>query len=312
MKTNNKISRTFLGFLIASILIWFLITLSKEYIITISFPIDYTGISKDKILQTTPEKELDIVVKASGFKILKTRLNTKQITINAAKLNSKKGATYFVLPRTQKTSLQKQLPSGLVLQEIIKDTLYLDLGSLVTKKVAIKPNVNIKYHVGYDVSGDIKIQPDSILVYGTENYISTLKNVEMKPLVLSDLKTDFEENVALKMPKDIKNLKFNKQEVTVTGKVEKFTEGTLMVPYKIINVPENLKINTLSKKVSIVFIVGLSHFNKITANSFQVVCNYNTSQKNNLNYLVPKVISKPDLIKSYKIIPNKIDFLIEK
>ena len=84
------------------------------------------------------------------------------------------------------------------------------------------------------------------------------------------------------------------------------------MPYKIINVPENLKINTLSKKVSIVFIVGLSHFNKITANSFQVVCNYNTSQKNNLNYLVPKVISKPDLIKSYKIIPNKIDFLIEK
>ncbi|WP_439128821.1 CdaR family protein [Polaribacter sp.] len=312
MKTKNKISRTFLGFLLASILIWFLITLSKEYVITINFPINYTGISKDKILQSTPQKDLNLVVKASGFKILKTRLNTKKIAINSAKLNRKKGTKYFVLPRTQKASVQQQLPSGVDLQEIIKDTLYLDLGSLVTKKVVIKPNVDLKYHVGYDLSEKIKIQPDSVLVYGPENYIKTLQNVEMNPLVLTDLKNDFEKSVALKKPKDIKNLKFSKQKVIVTGKVEKFTEGTLIVPYNIINVPENLTINTLSKKVSVVFIVGLSHFNKINANSFQIVCDYNTTQKNNLNYLIPKVISKPEIIKSYKLVPNKIDYLIEK
>ena len=36
------------------------------------------------------------------------------------------------------------------------------------------------------------------------------------------------------------------------------------------------------------------------------------SEKNNLGYLIPKIITKPDFIKSVKIIPTKIDFLIQK
>ena len=64
--------------------------------------------------------------------------------------------------------------------------------------------------------------------------------------------------------------------------------------------------------VKVYFVVGLSNFSKIDKNSFAVVCDYSLSNENKLDYLVPKVIEKPSFIKSFKVVPNKIDFLIQK
>ena len=282
MKPKKKIPKTIISFLLASILIWLLITLSKEYITTISFPIKYGEISQNKLLLANQTKELEIVVKTNGFKILRTRFNTKSLLINVNTLISKKGATYYLLLKSKKQSIKRQLPSGVSLQEIIKDTLFVELGSLVTKKLAIKSNLKISYHIGYDLSEQISLKPDSILVSGPENYISKIKNIELEPIVFEDVKADFVRKVAVKVPEGVKNLKFNIKEVTISGKIEKFTEGILNIPFKIINVPVGITINTLNKKVQVTYIVGLSSFNKIDENSFQIECDYAMSALNRL------------------------------
>jgi hypothetical protein len=297
--------------LLASILIWLLITLSKEYITTISFPIEYGEISQNKLLLANQTKELEIVVKTNGFKILRTRFNTKSLLINVNTLISKKGTTYYLLLKSKKQSIKRQLPSGVSLQEIIKDTLFVELGSLVTKKLAIKSNLKISYHIGYDLSEQISLKPDSILVSGPENYISKIKNIELEPIVFEDVKADFIRKVAIKAPEGVKDLKFNIKEVIVSGKIEKFTEGILNVPFKIINVPAGITINTLNKKVQVSYIVGLSSFNKIDENSFQIECDYAMSASNSLGYLIPKVVRKSSEVKSYKLSPNEINFLIQ-
>jgi hypothetical protein len=311
LKPKKKIPKTFVSFLLASVLIWLLITLSKEYTTTIKFPIAYGKISQNKLLLATQTTALEIVVNTNGFNILTTRFNPKSILINANALVRKKGTTYYLLLKSEKQRIKKQLPSGVVLQEIIKDTLFVELGSLVTKKLPLKPNIQIKYHIGYDLSGGINVKPDSILVSGPESYISKIKNIALAPLVLEDVKADFTRKVAIKKVKGNENLKFNILEIIVSGKIEKFTEGTLEIPFKIINVPVGVTINTLNKKIQIKYIVGLSFFHKIDENSFQIECDYATTLKNNLGYLIPKVLHKPSEIKSFKIIPNEINFLIQ-
>jgi hypothetical protein len=308
---KKKISKTFLSFLLAAIFMWLLITLSKEYSTAISFPIKYTKIAQNKLLQATPVKTLEILVKTTGFSIFRTRFNTKEITINANTLLKKTGTKYYLLVKNQKQRIQKQLPSGVALEQLLKDTLFLDLGRLVTKKIPLKPNIKISYHVGYDLSEEITVAPDSILVSGPENYMSALKGLALSPVVLEDVMANFTKKVAIKMPEGIKNLKLDTKEITVSGKVEKFTEGTLEVPYTVTNMPKDLTINTLTKKIQITFIIGLSRFNKINENSFQIECDYSISESNNLGYLIPKLVHIPSEIKSYKIIPNKIDFLIQ-
>ena len=311
MKSKRKIPKTFIGFLLASVLIWLLITLSKEYTISIIFPIKYTNIAQNKLLLAAQTKELEIVVKANGFKILKTRFNTKSIAIEGNAIIKKKGTKHYLLIKSQKQNILKQMPSGIFVEEIIKDTLFLDVGSLVSKKLPIKANVKVNYHIGFDLSEEIVLKPDSLIVSGPENFIADLKEIALLPLELNDVKENFSRNVGIKMLGSNKNLKFNIKEVAISGKVEKFTEGSFEVDYKITNVPKGLVLNTLTKKIRVTYIIGLSNFNKVDENSFLIECDYSISEANNLSYLIPKLMHKPAEIKSYKLLPNEINFLIQ-
>ena len=312
MKSSKKIPKTFISFLIISSVIWLLITFSKEYTSVITYAVDYTNIAQDKLLQETPIKQINIAVKASGFKILRSKIRNKKLHLDASKLTKKNASKYYFLPRNQYLKIQKQLISGVQLQEIIQDTIYLNLGILASKKVALKPNLEIDYHIGYDLLNEINYQPDSIVISGPESQIKEISHLNLSKLVLKDVKSDFNKEVSIIKPVKQQNLKFKQKKVTISGKVDKFTEGTLQVPFIIKNLPESVNLTTLTENIEVVFVVALSNFTKVSTSSFLIECDYALSEKNNLGYLIPKVIAKPDFLKSIKITPSKIDFLIHK
>ncbi|WP_282073831.1 CdaR family protein [Polaribacter atrinae] len=312
MIKNRKIEKSFISFLIASILMWFLITLSREYTTSITFPVNYKNIPQDKLLQNKPTKQIDIIVKSSGFNIIRSGFGDKTITLNANSLRKKSSGSYYFLTKNQVNTIQKQLHSGLELQEIVLDTIYLDIGVLTSKKVALKPNLDIKYQIGYDILEPLVVKPDSILISGPEAEVKKISSINLKLLKLDNIREDFSKKVEIVLPKNANNIKFKSKFTTISGKVEKFTEGTLEVPFTISNLPEGVDLTTLNKTVEVVYVVGLSNFNKIDKNFFEIVCDYKVSKDNNLGYLMPKVLVKPDFIKSFKVIPNKIDFLIQK
>ena len=312
MKNTRRISKKFIGFLVASILIWLLITLSKEYVTTIIFPVVYKKLPQDKLLQSTPIKEINLEVKATGFKLIRANFFKKSIELNANNLLKKSNNLYYFLAKNQKQAIQKQLISKIELQEVLPDTIHLDLGSLASKKVPVKPNLDITYHVGYDVLETIKITPDSLLISGPESQVKIIKSIDLTILKLQDVKANFIQKVAIKKPTNSEGVKFDTDFVKISAKVEKFTEGSFKVPFKITNISHNTQLNTLNKTVEIFYIIGLPNFNKIDKNSFVVECDYSVSEQNNLGYLIPKVVRKPSLIKSFRVVPAKIDFLIQK
>ena len=312
MKTKANIPKTFFFFIAASAFIWLLITFSKEYTTTISYPLAYKNIPQNKLVQETPTKELELTVKGSGFKILSAKIKSKTINLDVSNLNKGKQSYYYFLIRNRNREIQQQIHSGLQVLSISKDTIYLNLGSLTTKKIPVKPNLQISYHIGYDLADKVKIEPDSILVSGPEEKIKTLQSLTLEPLKLKDIKSDFEKQVEIIKPKKVENLKFNTKSVTISGKVEKFTEGSVSVSFTIKNLPEDVVLTKLTEKVEVKFVVALSKFNLISEESFRIVCDYQETQKNNLGYLIPQLEQKPEFVKSFKIIPNKIDFLIRK
>ena len=310
MKNSKKIPKTFIGFLIASFFIWLLITFSKEYSAVISYPVTYKNIQQDKLLQQAPIKKIDIAVKASGFKLLRSNFNTKTINLESSILQRKNDSRFYLLVKNQFTKIQKQLNSGIELQEILQDTIYLNLGLLKSKKVALKANLDIKYQIGYDLLGAIKVVPDSIVISGPEEQLKKITHLNLKRIKLNNLKENFSQDVIVMHPNI--NFKFSTVKATVSGSVERFTEGNLAIPFTTKNLPEGVNLTTLSENVEVIFVVALSNFAKVSDTSFKVECDFEMSEKNNLSYLIPKVISKPDFIKSFKIVPLKIDFLIQK
>lgn len=309
MKTKSNIPKTFFLFLIAASFIWLLITFSKEYTSTINYAVNYKNIPQNKLLQETPVKSINVAVKGSGFKILSSKIKQQELSLDATKLYRKKNSSYYLLTNNQLGNLQSQLKSGLQLLKVDKDTIFLSLGSLVTKKVPVKAKLDIAFHVGYDLIDSVAVKPDSVVISGPEKLIDSIQKIDVKKISLTDVKDNFTEEVFLK---NEKNIKYSDNKITISGKVDKFTEGTLQVPFAIKNVPENVSLTTLTETVDIKFVVVLSNFGKIDENSFKIECDYAKVQKENMSYLIPELVAKPKEIKSYKIIPKKIDFLIRK
>ncbi|WP_334058495.1 CdaR family protein [Polaribacter sp. P097] len=312
MKTSKKIPKTFFVFVVISFFIWLLITFSKEYVTEVTLPVQYSNIPQNKLLQKAPIKELNLSIKATGFKIAITELRKKMITIDASKLQQKKVNQYYILTRNQFLNIQKQLMNGVDLQEIEKDTINLNIDELASKYVALKPNLELEYHIGYDLLNEVSIQPDSILISGPSSQIESISQLELENLILTDIKSDFSHELSILKPKDLENIKLTTSTVTINGSVDKFTEGTINVPFTINNLPDNVNVTILNEEIQIVFVVALSNFNEVSKSSFKVECDYEMSANNDLSYLIPKITLKPSFVRSVKLYPSKIDFLIQK
>lgn len=312
MKTSKKIPKTFFVFVVISFFIWLLITFSKEYVTEVTLPVQYSNIPQNKLLQKAPIKVLNLSIKATGFKIAITELRKKIITIDASKLQQKKANQYYILTRNQFLNIQKQLMNGVDLQEIEKDTINLNIDELASKYVALKPNLELEYHIGYDLLNKVSIQPDSILISGPSSQIESISQLELENLTLTDIKSDFSHELSILKPRDLENIKLTTSTVTINGSVDKFTEGTINVPFTINNLPDNVNVTILNEEIQIVFVVALSNFNEVSKSSFKVECDYEMSANNDLSYLIPKITLKPSFVRSVKLYPSKIDFLIQK
>ena len=173
-------------------------------------------------------------------------------------------------------------------------------------------NLKIEYRIGFDALKPVEIKPDTILVTGPENQIKAIESLSFAPLLLENVSVNFSEKVPLLVPENLKNVHYNKREVVVNGFVEKYTEGSFSIPFTVKNLPDNLNITTFPKEVKVVFKVDLPRFNQVKERHSLLFVIIVFQKSNGFSYLIPKIISKPNFVKNVKIIPNKVEYLIQK
>ncbi len=299
-------------FLITAIFFWLLIKLSKKYTTAQKFSVTYINLPQDKLFQKKPVKEIIVNISGTGFKLLRTTMSKKVLQLDASTLQKKTSTEFNLFLPNQQIEIQNQLPKGIQVENFIHPIISLQLGFLESKKIPILQNIIFQYKAGYDLVDKILLTPDSLLVTGPKFIIDTISKIFTKRITLTNVSEDISKEVLLNLlPKEL-NIKTNIKKVLVVGKVEKYTEGTFEIPFIVSNLPFGKKIIMFPKNIKVVFKIPLKDFNKIERNSFSVECNYKESVKNNLNYLIPKIKNKPKLVKSVKIVPNKVDFLIQK
>ncbi len=309
-KNQNKIPKAFSVALLFAVLFWLLIKMSKEYKTIISFPVEYVNIPQNKLIQKEPVKHIEIQIKASGFRLFGLGIMQTEIQLDARRLQRKSTSDYYFLLQNQKIDIQNQITNKYVVDQIVQDTVYLNLGTLTSKKVPVSGNFELSYKLGYHLIEAIKITPDSIVVSGPKKQIDTLQRMYLSRFVKENISETIE--TMLKINGATSAIKFSVKEAAVYGEVDQFTEGELFLPFEIINKPDSVSVNTFPATLKVVFQVGLTNFNKVNPSSFKIVCDYQQSVNNNLNYLIPRLIFKPDFVTSVKLSPAKVEFLIQR
>ena len=306
----------YLFFLTISVVLWYLIALSKDYTTTINYPVTYENFPKGKVLVSELPKELNLQVKGFGFTILKYKIVSLAypitLPINKFRLDIVRKDNqydYFLLTRYAKDLIGNQLGTEIQITEIKPDTLLFKFTDVIEKRVPVKPLLNLQFEKQYLSFDNIKVKPDSIVVSGPEVMIDTLRYIYTRELKLKNVKDSVVKELEL-LPMD--KFTYQTDKVTVTVPVEKYTEKSLNIPIEADNLPENYDLKTFPGNIKLSCWVGISNYDKLVPYMFRATVDFNTLSPNPQNKLKITLIKYPHNIQNIRFYPKSVDYIIEK
>ena len=305
---KDKKVKLFLIFLLLSFFFWFLAKLSKEYTTTIPFQTVYVNAPKDKDIFTDDSQTIAITLKSSGFDLLKNAFK-KDIKIDLSQVKEVQNKAEIDLNEIA-PKLQEQLGNRVQILNITPEKLYFDFGKLATKKVKVIPNISLHYKSGYYLTEPLRVKPDSITISGPKDILDTIQVVNTEEIALKDVHKNFTNKLKLKTIPN-KKIKLNTNKITVSGLVEKNTEGEIELPIFIINT-NGVNVKTFEKSVKAKYKVSLKNYDKVKAKDFTIVCDFSKTKKDSLDYLIPEIKKQSDFVSEVEISPKRIEYLILK
>ena len=305
---NRKINVFFL-FLILSFVILIFTKLSNDYTNTITFNVNKINVPQENVVLNDSTTKLKITLRTHGFKWLSYYIYPPKITIDFSKDVTKTKSTFIWDKSKAYINSDQKFGSKVEILNITPDKLVFKYDVNLVKKVPIVLHTDVKFVPGYDVTGNYKLNPDSIVVVGPEIMASKIKSIQTEELKLKDIKSNISSSTKLKLPKNNKDLKFSVSEVKVSATVEKYTEGTLKIPVLVTNVPKGMTLNYFPKEVIVAYYTSLKDFKAIKAEDFVVECDFSAIE-NEQTYLIPKLIKTSKLVKSAKVNQQRIEFII--
>ncbi len=297
-------------FLLLSTIFWVLTKFSRKDVSEIEANIAYVNVPSNKILAEDNLKSLTFELQANRFEALYYNVKTPIISVDvAAYLNGSKNKS--IVDKASLTGLiSNQVNKNLTVRNVSVNQLEIKLVNVDSKKVPVIASTSLTFKNGFDEVGDAIIKPDSILLRGPRKLldsISEISTIEFK-------RAEIEKSLKVKIPLigiPSRDIQMVDTEVIYSLKVEEFSQKIVTLPVKLINAPATETIKLIPNKVEIDFTVSLSLFNDISANDFEVICDY-AKRNADENFMIPEIVKFPEGIKDAVLTTKKIDFLIFK
>ncbi|WP_335964348.1 YbbR-like domain-containing protein [Galbibacter sp. PAP.153] len=299
----------FLMFLVVSIFIWFLISLSDTYISHVNFKLNYSGLPEDKLILGTPKKNLEVNIETSGFKILNYRIFKRDLYLPLSDFTQQKNK-YYMLPQDIEEAIATQYKS-IIVRRIAADSLILNLGVNKKKQVKVVANVELDFAEDHQLRDSLLVEPDSVWVRGPEDVVDKVKLIETEEKEYKNIQEDFEHELKLMVPDSVADLELETKQVNVLGKVERYTEKIVLVPVQVKNLPNKINLKLYPDKVKVLCKAPISELKKVNESTFKIICDYKNVSDSS-TYLIPEISEKPGFISSATILDRKVEFLIKK
>ncbi|MES2139653.1 MAG: CdaR family protein [Bacteroidota bacterium] len=312
IRLNRRVV-TFLFCLLASAFFWVTMSLSKDYTIELSFPVSYVNRPSDKVISNNLPETIDIDVRSSGFNLLIYKFKRKKepvlIDIKGSKPLRIKNH-YYLLTNSRIDKVTSQFDDIKVVK-IYPDTLFLNFSKKISKTVPVKANLKLDFDKLYQQTDSIKLNPNHIKISGAADLIDKIKYVETEPVYLKNITDSLSLKLRILKTPDLKMMDLSQSSVQATVNVTKFTEATIELPIEVENLPSGYVLKLFPDKVSIKYSVAFQNYEKINALQFRVVVDYLKMEPGS-NKLKVQLLKYPSEIRSVKMNPEKVEYIIRK
>lgn len=304
----------FLVCLVMASIMWLLNALSKNYTTSITYPVRYVNLPENKFIINDPPKQLDLRVNGHGFTLLrhKMRLAFTPVALDITTILNEKGIQsrggYTIVPSTILDRISGQVSSDLQILDVKPEGISLVFDSLEVRMVPVKPNVDIQFRSRFDLSGNITTRPSTVEITGPRAIVEDIDTIYTRRRLLKSVDEDIVKDISLIIPNEIST---KTEKVTLFIPVDEFTEKSFQVPIRIDSLPPDRMVRLFPQEVTLHFSAGLKQYSSINPDSFDFYVKNSDLQSGHIS--LPVNTGKvPDGIKSLKIYPLHVEYLIEK
>ncbi|MET1054605.1 MAG: YbbR-like domain-containing protein [Pedobacter sp.] len=309
----TKIERKRVLVLITCVLLaiagWLFLALNNKYVYTAKTVLVYKNFPQKKAFHPLQSDTVDLLVEGTGWQLLFARLRVSPPSINISldKLNNRN----YILFSEQLYSVNSQLETSQKIISVRPDTLYFDFSKRTVKRVPVKLVSSLTFARQFGISDDIEFTPDYVTVSGPQEELEKIREWKTDTLKMRDVQRASVARVAMR-PNLQKNVNIFPSTIEVKLPVDEFTEKTLEIPLKILNNTEYYNVKLYPKKVKITFMVALSSYQQVNEDFIEASVDLNEWKLQKHHQLSIKLTRFPDYCKKVKLVPEKVDFIIEK
>jgi hypothetical protein len=312
--TMNRRVLVYFFFLLLSVLFWFLTAMNKDYTTSISYPVKYIRFPEKKVLANDVPDRLELEVIADGYTLLRYKLQSRiapiVFDVNSFALYTllTDPSTVYIQSSNARDFIVKQL-SDIEILNIYPDTLFFKLADKVSKKVPVRPDLDISFEKQYMQVGPNLVEPDSVTISGPEMIIDSIEMAATVPVTMTDVNRSFDMELEMQ---PVNKIEYDPLEVWLQVPVEKFTEASLKVQIEVINMPDSLLLRPFPPAVTVNCNIGLSAYETLNEHLFRAVIDY--SEVGNMlgNKLQVQIIKMPVYIQSVNFTPKSVEYIVER
>ena len=282
------------------------------------FKVEYYGLPNNSMLVPGVTTDaLRITLSARGAALVKHRGGYSPIRIDLSKLDIRTfpesdSTLKFVTDDDIRAQVEAQLPADYKFVSLKPDTIKLDFGMLHHVKVPVVLDYAITFEKQYRLAGAPTLQPDSITIGGPAIIVDTINSILTEPLSLNRLSESTVQRVRFVIPDGV-SCPLTSTDATIN--VEKFTEHSVEVPIRTVNVPDTVSLRFFSQRAVIRFNVGWNNYNKITREMFAAEIDYKElTGITRPQFLTVRISKMPEDmgVTNITISPETVEYLIEK
>ena len=285
---------------------WFVLKMSKTYTSTNNVYLSYV-LPQDKAFSEIPREVIEAELTGTGWNLMYNFFASKraQITFDLDEIRSDGIDRGEILDRIEQTVYDPLQVSGISVGYIP-----LNYEDRYQKKVPVVFDGMVLFEPGYGFLDSIVIYPDSVEISGPKTMVEEYLYWYTNTMEMDGLKESFSLEVRLQAP--LKGeISLQPKAVQVDIKVEEFTEKTIFVPVKAHNAPDSIRI--FPSQIQLQCVVGLSKFNDIQPEQFELVADFTGIPRWSDNNTVPISLQEaPKEVRAINCSPKSVEFFIQE
>ena len=307
---SKKIS-IYVIFLLSSFGFWFLTMLSKTHETTFNIPIQYINYPIDLVEGVNPPNLIQVRVKAAGISILSFYLfNNSSIILDYERANSqptRNGKKLFWIMNSKREEIANILSSSIEIMNVKPERIVALFLNKMKKEVTVRLKSEIHLKPSYWLERDVKITPNTVVLYGDENLLDSISSITTSLLEVQDLDKDQVFETSLIFPNGLKS---KTNFVLIELNVEPFIEETITKEVEIRNLSKIYSIKLFPKKVNVTLRLSKDKYHLLKTNSLGPF--YVDASDLSEKTLFVRHDKFPQGIKLKRIFPNRLEFFLIK